>query len=493
MGGVGAIITSYTPVHRNGRILTHYAMIDHDDRIADWKKVIDRVHAVGEEVDKATGQKRSELTGVKRTKFIIQLSHSGRQRDEEGFDNYRERIDTSTREEGILSRSSTSRKDPVFGFRCKAMTIPEIEEMIGWFADGALRAKKAGADGIETHSANGYLFTQFLSSAINDRKDKYGGELPGRARFLMEVIRAIRQKRETPDGERVLANFHFQAKISAEEYDNAVIGFIDPFEWFFKRGNTIKDSTQVAQWAVDPKLWVKAWNEYAGRSNGCLAPEKLEDWDGFRGVDALHVSSGSTFPHKSNPPGELPVNYFARTSEIVISTGAYTFRNFVALRYVPSLFRMLWDRTGKNYRSVQVKNALPVPGDAELVERFKAYQGVSLNEAKAIREAVHKVDPAVHVIVTGGFQQRSYVESAIDEGFCDGVAIARPLVANNNLVQQWREGRDLPEKPCTYCNKCLISDIRDPLGCYEESRYDGDYHRMWETITQIFRKSGTTN
>ena len=43
------------------------------------------------------------------------------------------------------------------------------------FADGARRAREAGLDGVELHGANGYLITQFLSSAINDRKDDYGG------------------------------------------------------------------------------------------------------------------------------------------------------------------------------------------------------------------------------------------------------------------------------------------------------------------------------
>ena len=42
---------------------------------------------------------------------------------------------------------------------------------------------------MELHASHGYLFTQFLSSAINDRKDEYGGSLENRARFLLEVIR----------------------------------------------------------------------------------------------------------------------------------------------------------------------------------------------------------------------------------------------------------------------------------------------------------------
>jgi 2,4-dienoyl-CoA reductase-like NADH-dependent reductase (Old Yellow Enzyme family) len=67
---------------------------------------------------------------------------------------------------------------------------------------------------VELHSANGYLFTQFLSSGINDRSDEHGS-LQNRARFLLEVVRAIRA--------RVGRDFHLQAKISATEYNDALL------------------------------------------------------------------------------------------------------------------------------------------------------------------------------------------------------------------------------------------------------------------------------
>ena len=56
------------------------------------------------------------------------------------------------------------------------MTVAQIQEVVQAFAEGARRAREAGADGVELHGANGYLITQFLSSAINDRDDEYGGE-----------------------------------------------------------------------------------------------------------------------------------------------------------------------------------------------------------------------------------------------------------------------------------------------------------------------------
>ncbi|MGD2115012.1 MAG: NADH:flavin oxidoreductase, partial [Acidobacteriota bacterium] len=68
-GGIGAIISSFVPVHVRGRILPNYAMIDADDKIPFWRAVGEKVHEYG-------------------CKFIMQLSHSGRQRDVPGVENH---------------------------------------------------------------------------------------------------------------------------------------------------------------------------------------------------------------------------------------------------------------------------------------------------------------------------------------------------------------------------------------------------------------------
>src|SRR6201999_3917071 len=104
-----------------------------------------------------------------------------------------------------------------------AMTTAEVRETIQHYADGARRARLAGLDGVELHGANGYLITQFLSSGINDRKDEYGGSLENRARFVLEIVHAIRKK--------VGPDFHLQMKISAIDYNNVI-----PWEG---RGNTL--------------------------------------------------------------------------------------------------------------------------------------------------------------------------------------------------------------------------------------------------------------
>ncbi len=381
-GGVGAILSSFVPVHLRGRILPNYATIDRDDCIPFWRELGARVH----EHD---------------CKFILQLSHGGRQRDLPGF-------------EFPKGLSSTDRDDPLHGFQAERMTREQIAETVNAFAEGARRARDAGLDGIELHSANGYLITQFLSSAINDRQDEYGGPLENRARFLLEIVRAIRRK--------VGGDFHLQAKISAAEHVDAIPG--EP------PGNTIEDSVQIAQW--------------------------LER----EGVDAIHVSTGGYFPHPRNPAGDLPMDDFVRVYDSMISSGTHTWRNYNLIRVEPTagLFRAQW-----------------------LHHRGNVIEGLNLPDSHRIKQAV-----GIPVLCTGGFQTASVIRNAIETGQCDAVSIARPLVANNDLVQQFAAGADHPAVPCTYCNKCLINAVKNPLGCYEEARFPSR-EAMINQIYSVFR------
>jgi 2,4-dienoyl-CoA reductase-like NADH-dependent reductase (Old Yellow Enzyme family) len=373
-GGVGGIMSSFVPVQIRGRIMPNYATIDADDKIPFWRAVGKAVH----EYD---------------CKYILQLSHGGRQRDIPGI-------------EFPVGLSSTDRQDPMHGFQCQRMTVADIRDTVTAFAEGARRARDAGLDGVELHGANGYLFTQFLSSAINDREDEYGGSLENRARFALDVVKAIRA--------RVGSDFHLQMKISATEYNNALL--LLKLE---KPGNTAADSAQVCKWLV------------------------------AAGVDSIHVSTGSSFPHPRNPAGsDLPIDVLGQTYEQLASSGAETFRNFLAFRGAVSgeLFRKQWLDAG-------------VPADQ--------IEGLTLADARTIKQAV-----PVPIICTGGFQTASVIRAAIERGDCDAVSMARPLVANNDLVQQFAAGRDRAEKPCTYCNKCLVHVVEHPIGCYEESRFD---------------------
>jgi len=176
---------------------------------------------------------------------------------------------------------------------------------------------------VELHGANGYLITQFLSSAINDRTDDYGGSLENRARFVLGIVSAIRA--------RVGQDFHLQMKISATEHNNDLLVLrTEP------PGNVIADSIQVCRWLVEA------------------------------GVDSIHVSTGSSFPHPKNPAGsDLPIDVLASTYEQLASSGATTFRNFLLFRGHLSgpAFRKMWLDAG-------------APADA--------IEGLNLPDAKAI-------------------------------------------------------------------------------------------------------------
>lgn len=73
----------------------------------------------------------------------------------------------------------------------KEMSLTDIEEAIKSFRIAALRAIDSGANGVEIHSANGYLLHQFLSSNVNLRKDKFGGSPEKRTNFVVEVVKSV--------------------------------------------------------------------------------------------------------------------------------------------------------------------------------------------------------------------------------------------------------------------------------------------------------------
>lgn len=80
----------------------------------------------------------------------------------------------------------------------KAMTLEEIQTTIADFAAAAKNAVEAGFDGVEIHASNGYLFHQFFNGTSNHRTDAYGGSIENRARFLFDVLDAV--KKEIPEG-----------------------------------------------------------------------------------------------------------------------------------------------------------------------------------------------------------------------------------------------------------------------------------------------------
>ena len=76
----------------------------------------------------------------------------------------------------------------------RGLSLEEVKQLRDDFISAAKRAKQAGYDGVEVHGAHGYILTQFLSSAINQREDEYGGSLEDRSRLLFEIVNSIRQE-----------------------------------------------------------------------------------------------------------------------------------------------------------------------------------------------------------------------------------------------------------------------------------------------------------
>lgn len=82
--------------------------------------------------------------------------------------------------------TAVKNKNPLHG-----LTKDEIKQYVNDYAQAARNSIEAGADGVEIHSANGYLLNQFLDPISNKRTDEYGGSIENRARFVLEVIDAV--------------------------------------------------------------------------------------------------------------------------------------------------------------------------------------------------------------------------------------------------------------------------------------------------------------
>lgn len=139
-GGVGLIITGHTYVHRNGKHQPRQMGIDRDELIPDLQAMTRAVHERG-------------------GKIALQLGYGG----------------------AYLSKS-----------RVRMMTHRDIQELVEAFGQAAVRAKKAGFDGVQIFAAHGFFLSQLLCPRYNDRRDHYGGVIENRARALMEVLQSIR-------------------------------------------------------------------------------------------------------------------------------------------------------------------------------------------------------------------------------------------------------------------------------------------------------------
>jgi len=157
-GGVGLIIVEATLVHPGGRAYEKLLEITDDKFIPGLSELVGVIHKHG-------------------AKAAIQLQHCGRLA------------------KSVLTGMQPMAPSPIpapGGEVPRELTVAEIKQIIGYFADAAVRAKRAGFDALEIHGAHGYLIDQFLSPSSNKRKDDYGGAVENRARLLIEIIKAVK-------------------------------------------------------------------------------------------------------------------------------------------------------------------------------------------------------------------------------------------------------------------------------------------------------------
>ncbi|PVW16205.1 alkene reductase [Marixanthomonas spongiae] len=166
----GLIITEGSQVSEKAVGYIHTPGIHTEAQIDGWKQVTQAVH-------KANGR------------IFIQLWHVGRMSHPD-FHNGALPHAPSAINPNAKSFTPEGFKDTVTP---KAMTETDIQQTIKDFANAAVNAMKAGFDGVELHSSNGYLFHQFFNATSNTRTDRYGGSIENRARFLFDVLDAVKK------------------------------------------------------------------------------------------------------------------------------------------------------------------------------------------------------------------------------------------------------------------------------------------------------------
>jgi 2,4-dienoyl-CoA reductase-like NADH-dependent reductase (Old Yellow Enzyme family) len=158
-GGVGMIITSHACIRQEGQAGPWQIGVYKDELIDGLKEMAAAVHKNG-------------------SKIVMQIAHAGHFAVEQltGL--------VPWVASGFEGLAKTPRHE---------MTVDDIRALTVSFAQAATRAKVAGFDGVQIHSAHGYLLSQFLSPLYNRRMDDYGGSIENRARIHLGVLRAVRK------------------------------------------------------------------------------------------------------------------------------------------------------------------------------------------------------------------------------------------------------------------------------------------------------------
>lgn len=159
-GHIGLVITEHSFVSREGMANKRQMSVSRDEDVPGLKRLADTIHANG-------------------SIAIAQISHAGAasKKSETGMDN-------------VAPSMVKVFRDTLPDHE---LTVAEIHTLVQKFADAARRCVEAGFDGVEIHSAHGYLLNQFYSPLSNKREDEYGGDVMGRIKFHQEVVHAVRQ------------------------------------------------------------------------------------------------------------------------------------------------------------------------------------------------------------------------------------------------------------------------------------------------------------
>ena len=166
---VGLIVAEGTQPSEDGQGYLTTPGIHTDAQVAGWRKITDTVHAKGGHI-------------------YVQLMHAGRMSHPDNTPHHRQGVAPSAIAPGTGMFTPTGMQDIPTP---RALTTDEVRQTVQDFRHAARRAIEAGADGVEIHGANAYLVQQFLAPSANTRSDEYGGSIENRARFAIEVARAI--------------------------------------------------------------------------------------------------------------------------------------------------------------------------------------------------------------------------------------------------------------------------------------------------------------
>jgi len=222
-GGAGMVMTEATAVSPEGRITGWDLGIWNDAQRDALARIVDFIHARG-------------------SVAAVQLAHAGRKAS-----TYPEWLGTGSEPVGDGGWTPVAPSAVAFPGYAEptALDGAGIAGVVADFAAAARRAMEAGFDVVELHAAHGYLLHQFLSPLANHRTDAWGGSLEGRARLLLDVVRAVRA--EVGDDVPVLVRF-------------------SGTDWV-EGGWTIEDTETVAAWTAD------AGADWFDVSSGGMTPD----------------------------------------------------------------------------------------------------------------------------------------------------------------------------------------------------------------------------